>query len=103
MKIIVDIDGTICTHTDGRYELAQPFKERIEQMNRLYDGGHEVHYWTARGMKTGRDWQELTTKQIKEWGVKHHSLSFSKPSYDLWVDDKAMNDKDFFNDIDHWS
>ena len=40
MKYIVDIDGTICTwEKDGCYENAQPFKNRIEVINRLYDDG----------------------------------------------------------------
>lgn len=103
MKIIIDIDGTICTHTDGRYELAQPFEDRIEQMNRLYDLGHNIHYWTARGMNSGKNWQELTKKQFEEWGVKYHKLSFNKPSYDIWIDDKAMSDEGFFDDFDNWS
>lgn len=98
MKFMVDIDGTICNNTNGDYQNAKPYSNRIERMNRLYEEGNEVHYWTARGMSSGKDWQELTRKQFDEWGVKYTSLNFNKPSYDLWVDDKCMNEELFFGD-----
>ena len=41
---------------------------------------------------------DLTFKQLKEWGVKYHYFELGKLSYDLWIDDKAINDKDFFED-----
>jgi hypothetical protein len=67
-------------------------------MNDLYDQGHEVHYWTARGGSTGKDWSELTERQLKEWNVKYTSLKMKKPSYDVWIDDKAFNCEDFFKE-----
>lgn len=36
---------------------------------------------------------KLTKKQLKTWGVKYHKLLMCKPSYDLFVDDKALNFK----------
>ena len=51
MRYCVDIDGTICTPTVGRdYSTAQPWKDRIDKLNKLYDEGHEIIYFTARGM-----------------------------------------------------
>ena len=100
MKYMVDIDGTICSTTvNGNYEYAEPFLNRIDHFNTLYDEGNEIHYWTARGGTTGKDWSELTKKQIAKWGVKYTSLSFNKPSYDIWIDDKAHNVEAYFNDI----
>ena len=32
----------------------------------------------------------LTVAQLKKWGVKYHKLYFGKPSYDLFIDDKAL-------------
>lgn len=93
---MVDIDGTICNNTNGDYENAKPYTNRIKRMNQLYEEGNEVHYWTARGMNSGKDWQELTRKQFKEWGIKYTSLNFNKPAYDLWIDDKCINEKLFF-------
>lgn len=85
-----DIDGTLCSLTDGEYALAQPHAERIAHVNRLVEAGHTVKLFTARGSTTGRDWTELTRRQLDEWGVRYHELLFGKPHADLFVDDKAV-------------
>lgn len=99
MKYIVDIDGTICTNTNGDYQAVVPFADRIQHFNMLYYKGNEIHYWTARGAISGEDWSELTKKQLEQWGVKYTSLALKKPHYDIWIDDKAKNVEDYFNDI----
>ena len=102
MKYMVDIDGTICTQTvNSTYSVAEPFVNRIKHFNDLYDRGNEIHYWTARGGTTGKDWSELTRAQLSEWRVKYTSLSFRKPSYDIWIDDKAINVEQYFDDINN--
>lgn len=98
MKYMVDIDGTICTITNGAYADAKPFESRIAYFNRLYDQGHEIHYWTARGGTSGLDWSDLTKSQLTEWGVKYTSFRTGKPAYDLWIDDKAINVETFFDE-----
>jgi hypothetical protein len=89
MKYVVDIDGTIC-ESNGGYPNAVPYMDRIAQINGLYDQGHTVVYWTARGGNSGLDWSELTAQQLEDWGCKHHGLMMNKPAYDVWVDDKAQ-------------
>ena len=37
MTYVFDIDGTICTKTDGNYENASPIADRINTVNSLYD------------------------------------------------------------------
>jgi hypothetical protein len=96
MKYMIDIDGTICTNTYGDYALAEPHVDRIARLNALFDEGHEIHYWTARGANSGVDWTLLTRQQIANWQVKYTSIKLGKPSYDLWVDDKAIHIDDFF-------
>jgi hypothetical protein len=96
MKYIVDIDGTICTITNGDYPNAQPYQSRIEHFNLLFDAGNEIHYWTARGGNTCKNWDELTLKQLSEWGVKYTTAKTGKPAYDIWVDDKAFNADRYF-------
>lgn len=95
MICYVDIDGVICTDAQGKYEEVTPILENIERINRLYDDGNEIILWTARGTVTRIDWRELTEKQLKEWGVKYHELRFGKPYYDLLIDDKATNIRDW--------
>ena len=100
MIIYVDIDGTICTNTEGEYEKAKPFKQNIEKINKLYDEGNTIIYWTARGgseksRKSGKCYYDFTWKQLESWGCKFHDLStgtkgkYLKPPYDMVIDDKA--------------
>lgn len=99
MIIYVDIDETICTKSpDLKYNNAKPLPERIDKINKLYDDGNTIVYWTARGTVTGIDWREVTEKQFKEWGVKFHDLKFGKPAYDLFIDDKNINSERYFNE-----
>lgn len=100
MKYMVDIDGTIFTQTqNSQYYMARPIYDRIEYFNQLYDQGHEIHYWTARGGNSGLDWTELTLKQLEEFGVKYTTARTGKPAYDLWIDDKAVNADAYFKEI----
>ena len=102
MKYVVDVDGTICTirkNEDGNnvYELAEPLKYRIAKLNKLFDAGHEIHYFTARGSGSGKDWYYLTLAQLVKWGCKFTSFNTGKPSYDVFICDKAVNSEQFFN------
>ena len=91
MKIYVDIDETICCYSGERlYPKAEPDYENIQKINHLYEQGHQITYWTARGSVTGIDWYDLTETQLKKWGCKWHSLSVgNKPAYDLLICDKT--------------
>jgi hypothetical protein len=96
MIYYIDIDDTICTLSEPmKYESAQPIPCAIQKVNQLYDAGHTVRFWTARGTVSGIDWRELTESQLKSWGVKYHSLIFGKPAYDFFIDDKNINSRDW--------
>lgn len=88
---VFDIDGTICTNTSGKYDLASPFEERIIFINKLYEEGHYIKFFTARGSSTGIDWTYLTKKQLNEWGALYHELILGKPEGDIYIDDKGYN------------
>ena len=97
-NVYVDIDDTICSYNDSLskysrkrdYSNAIPINSNIEKINRLYDEGKIITYWTARGYVTGIDWYKLTEKQLNEWGCKYHYLSVGeKPAYDLLICDKT--------------
>jgi len=97
--IMVDIDGTICTQvgdpgkpiSPDEFLEAEPFPKRIEYLNSLYDEGHYIHYWTARGCMSGIDKLKETREQLDSWGVKYNDLAVFKPFYDLWIDDKGVS------------
>ncbi len=96
MIIYIDIDDTIC-HSPNKpdYNYCIPIYTNIDKANKLYDDGHNIIYWTARGTQTGIDWKLITEKQLKNWGVKYTELKFGKPYYDLFIDDKNINTKDW--------
>lgn len=91
-----DIDGTLCSNTDGEYEKAEPLHDRIAQVNRLYEAGHTIKLYTARGSTTGKNWRRVTEVQMHEWNVGYHELIMGKPEADVYVDDKAVS-------ADRWS
>jgi len=89
--IYVDIDETICETPQPRvYINAKPINENIAKINKLYDKGNTIVYWTARGSRTNINWYDLTFKQLTEWGAKFHELRVDKPYYDLFIDDKNI-------------
>ena len=109
-RYCIDIDGTICSPTVGRvYHKAEPWKDRIKVLNKLYDEGHYIIYFTARAMGRFADQPhsvasvkakevlfELTRQQLEEWGVKYNELIMGKPHADFFIDDKGVKDEDFF-------
>jgi len=86
-----DIDGTLCTNTDGDYTRAEPFDDVILQVNRLFAEGHRIILHTARGSGTGIEWGEQTIRQLDAWRVRYHELVIGKPTADVYIDDRAMN------------
>lgn len=94
----VDIDETICFYNSSRvYEDASPNYEYIDKINKLYDSGWTIIYWTARGSSQLYNKErlyyirDLTFNQLIGWGAKFHKLEIGdkKPLYDLIIDDKA--------------
>jgi hypothetical protein len=52
---------------------------------------------SARGSVTGEDWFDRTEAQLEAWGVKYHHLRTGVKFYgDVYVDDKAIRDEEFF-------
>ena len=50
---LVDIDETICFYpNERRYNLSEPNFKNIAKINKLYDEGWKIIYWTARGSMT---------------------------------------------------
>tara|TARA_Y100000034_G_C6853717_1_gene387616 strand:- start:279 stop:623 length:345 start_codon:yes stop_codon:yes gene_type:complete len=89
----VDIDETICFYSGiRRYDLSEPNYKNISKINKLYDEGWKIIYWTARGSKSGIDYREHTLQQLQKWDCKFHELQIGpkqKPHFDLVIDDKA--------------
>ncbi len=106
---VIDIDGTICENGKCggcKYEGSLPHVKRIDEINKLYDDGHIIKYFTARGMgryeddenKAKEKFFQLTKMQLDIWGCKYHELILGKPSGDYYIDDKGISANEFFID-----
>jgi len=105
---VFDIDGTICikqSKLDSEdYKNAVPLMDRINKVNFLYDEGHNIIYMTARGMGRSNnnpmqaihEFYSFTMNQLNKWGCKYHNLVLGKPAADFYIDDKGVNDENFF-------
>jgi hypothetical protein len=93
--IYIDIDQTIC-RTDGNdYQHSEPIPENIAKINKLYDSGEVIIYWTVRGRTSGINWYDLTKKQLLSWGCKFHRLDMnSKPDAKAFIDDICIKIED---------
>jgi mannose-6-phosphate isomerase-like protein (cupin superfamily) len=96
MNIFVDIDNTICNTNDSDYNNSKSIESNISKINKLYDDGNHIVYWTARGQKSNIDYSEMTKNQLESWGCKYHELRMNKPSYDLLIDDKTIDPTQYF-------
>ena len=96
---LIDIDNTICKTVGNNYKKATPYKNKIFLINKLYDNGHIVKFFTSRFMgrskentlKAKKRGLKFTKKQLKKWNCKFHSLVFGKPSHDILIDDKSID------------
>lgn len=93
-----DIDNVICKTQKKKYINAKPEKKAIKKINQLYDRGYIIKIFTARYMgrnnenvsKAKKQGYKMTTNQLKKWKIKYHKLIFGKPSFDLFIDDRAL-------------
>jgi hypothetical protein len=92
-----DLDNVICDTKKNHYKLSKPNAKAIKLINDLYNKGHYIKIFTARYMgrtndnvlKASKFGLIITKKQLKLWKIQYHVLIMGKPSYDLFVDDKA--------------
>lgn len=100
MIYVFDLDGTLCSNSDGRYEQAAPYRQRIQYVNELYEDGNTIIIDTARGSTTGINWRKETKRQLASWGVKYHKLRVGKKiTADRYIDDKGIKAAHFFKRI----
>jgi len=87
-----DIDGTLCETSGNKYPESTAITAAIAEVRRLYEEGHTIKMFTARGTTSKVDWTELTRQQLKDWGAPYHELIMNvKPSFDIIIDDRAIN------------
>ena len=103
IKLVFDIDDTICNNKNRDYENAIPYKDVIKKINKLHRQGAKITLYTSRGMVScNGDIEKIIKKNkpiLEKWleknKVEYDELIFGKPLGDMYIDDKAMNVRDF--------
>ena len=87
MKIIVDLDGTICTEEKQfSRSLAKVNTGAREALNLLKEKGFILIIYSAR---TWAEY-EMTENWLKENKVPYDQIILGKPQGDYWIDDRAI-------------
>lgn len=105
VTIVFDVDDTICNNNNRDYENALPYNDVINKINDLYSEGANIVLYTSRGMVScNGDIKKIIEKNkaiLEKWlegnNVKYNELIFGKPIADMYIDDKAMNVREFIN------
>ncbi len=76
---LIDIDGTICTDIDNEdshlYPYAEVFDGAVTKINKFYDAGDFIVFFTAREEKD----RQVTEDWLQLHGFKYHYLLMGKP------------------------
>ena len=101
---LIDIDGTITEDVPNeepeRMVTCKPFPDALKTLNKWYDQGHIICFFTSRT----EEHRKVTTEWLNRHGFKFHSLLMGKPrggNYH-WVDNhlvKATRYKGKFTDL----
>lgn len=97
MKIfLIDIDGTVSDDIKNEdshlFESAGLIEGSLEQINKWYEEGNMITFFTAREEKD----REVTTQWLNRNGFKYHGLIMGKPrclnSDDeyVWIDNRKV-------------
>jgi hypothetical protein len=89
---LIDIDGTITDDVPNeepqRMAVVIPYSGSIETLNKWYDEGHIITFFTSRT----EEHREITETWLDKWGYKYHGLLMNKPrggNYH-WVDNHIV-------------
>lgn len=101
---LIDIDGTICDDVPNeepeRMATAEPFPDALDILNKWYEEGHIITFFTSRT----EEHREVTETWLKKHGFKYHGLLVGKPrggNYH-WIDNhlvKATRYEGKFTDL----
>lgn len=91
-NFLIDIDGTICDDIPNeepeRMEDAALYPDALETINKWYDEGHVITFFTSR-TEAHRD---VTTRWLNKHGFKYHGILMGKPrggNYH-WIDNHLV-------------
>ena len=89
---MIDIDGTITDDVPNeepeRMPLVLPYIGAVETLNKWYDEGHIITFFTSRTEEV----REITETWLNKYGFKYHGLLMGKPrggNYH-WIDNHIV-------------
>ena len=89
---LIDIDGTVCEDIPNeepeRMATAEHYPDALETLNRWYDMGHVITFFTSRVEKH----RAVTERWLREKGFRFHGLLMNKPrggNYH-WIDNHLV-------------
>lgn len=89
---LIDIDGTITDDVPNeepwRMETCEPYPDALEILNKWYDMGHIITFFTSRT----EEHREITETWLDKHGFKYHGLLLGKPrggNYH-WIDNHIV-------------
>ena len=91
-NFLIDIDGTICDDIPNeepeRMATAKLYPDALETLNKWYDQGHIITFFTSRL----EEHREVTESWLNKHGFKYHGILMGKPrggNYH-WVDNHIV-------------
>ena len=89
---LIDIDGTITDDVPNeepeRMSIVLPYDGAVERLNKWYDKGHVITFFTSRT----EDHRKITEEWLDKFGFKYHGLLMGKPrggNYH-WIDNHIV-------------
>ena len=92
---LIDIDGTICDDIRNEeshlYPTANLYPKALDIINKWYDEGNVITFFTARESKD----RLVTEEWLNKHGFKYHGLVMDKPRINdeqeyVWIDNKKV-------------
>lgn len=91
-NFMIDIDGTVCDDVPNeepeRMATVLPYKDALDILNKWYDEGHVVTFFTSRTVEH----KAVTEEWLDRHGFKYHGVLYGKPrggNYH-WIDNHIV-------------
>jgi capsule biosynthesis phosphatase len=100
MRIVIDLDGTICPirETYQSYADLLPLEGAVDRINELKNDGHYIIISTARNMATCesnvgkvlKNVGKITLDWLEKYNISYDEIFFGKQNADVYIDDRAL-------------
>lgn len=105
MRIVIDLDGTICPikEKNASYQDLVPLEGAVERIKQLRSMGHYIIISTARNMATQesnigkvvKNIGKVTLDWLEKYDIPYDEIYFGKPNAQVYIDDRALRFSDW--------